>query len=394
MNDDDTAFRGGTRLFTIALALAALGVIGLVLGAIVAPREALAAYLTAFVYVTTIALGALVFLMIVHAMRAVWPTLLRRLVEGMTGVFPILAVLFIPIPFGLRSLYPWTRPESIHDEAERAVVELKLSYLNSGGFIARAVLYFVVWIGVSYLLRRSSAMQDRDPGFDARRRMHVISAVLLPVVAIALSLASVDWVMSLMPAWYSTMFPVYFFAGGFLGAIALLTVMTTAADRTGAILGINASHYYALGRLLLAFVIFWAYVAFFQFMLMWIANRPEEAVFYVARAHGGWRGMTIVMVFMSFALPFFVLLDYGIKRRRAPLTAMAVWLLVAHYLDVHWLVMPTVRPRGFPLHWVDLAALLAVAGITVVFAVLRLRGRALVPVNDPRLPGAIQYESL
>ncbi|MFT3773133.1 MAG: hypothetical protein QM820_47740 [Minicystis sp.] len=395
MNAEDTVFRGGQKIVRVAVVLAAVGFLVLLIGAFAAnPRDVLAAYLTAYGYVLSTALGALIFLMTIHAMRAGWPTLVRRLTEAVVGTFPILAVLFVPIALGMHVLYPWTNPEAIADVAEREVVLKKIAYLNSGAFMARAVVYFAIWIAVGHWLRRLSERQDGDPALDARRRMHALSAVLLPVVALALSFASVDWIMSLMPAWYSTMFPVYFFGGGFLGSLALLTIMTAAADRAGAILGINSSHYYALGRLMLAFTIFWAYVAFFQFMLIWIANKPEEATFYLERIHGGYRIQTGILVFTHFALPFFVLLDYGIKRRRGAITAVAVWILAAHYIDLHWLVIPATRPHGFPIHWVDLGALLVVSGITVLFGVLRLRGRALVPVHDPRLSEAIRYESL
>jgi hypothetical protein len=213
-------------------------------------------------------------------------------------------------------------------------------------------------------------------------------------VGLALSFAAFDWVMTLVPEWYSTMFPVRYFAGGFLGALAGLTVLTAAADRAGLVPGINDSHYYALGRLLLAFVIFWAYTEFFQLMLMWIADKPEEVTFYLARAKGGWLVLSVIVALAQFVIPFFLLLSYDLKRRRGPLTAVAVWLLVAHYLDVHWLVMPSAAPRGAPYHWIDLGALLAVGGAAVVYGVLRAGGERLYPAHDPALPEAIRYESL
>jgi hypothetical protein len=171
--------------------------------------------------------------------------------------------------------------------------------------------------------------------------------------------------------------------------------MTWAADRTGLIAGINSSHYYALGRLLLAFVIFWAYVQFFQFMLMWIANKPDEVTFYLARVKGGFLVETVVLVLAQFVVPFFVLLNYGLKRKRDQLAAVAAWLVLAHYVNVHWLVMPSGLPPGaHPLSWIDLAALLAVGGAAALFGVLRLRGVRMVPAHDPLLPDALRYESV
>jgi hypothetical protein len=224
--------------------------------------------------------------------------------------------------------------------------------------------------------------------------MYVASGLLLPLVALALSFAAFDWLMSLQPTWYSTMFPVYYFAGGFLGALSLLTVLSAAADGAGVIRGINSSHYYALGRLLLSFVIFWAYIAFFQLMLIWIANKPEEVTFYLDRIAGGWTAITVVLATAHFVVPFFVLLNYDIKRRRGALTVIAVWLLASCYLDVHWLVAPASRARGSLYNWIDLGALLAIGGITVIYGVYRMRGRALVPIHDPALPRALGYESV
>lgn len=389
----DILFRGGKRLQRAAAGCAVVGVIGLAIGALLDLDRFFISYLTAYAFAVSVALGALVFLMICHAMRAEWPTLIRRLTESIAGALPILAVLFIPLLFGLGRLYPWLHPETIESEVERELVEKKLAYLHGPFFVLRTIVYFAIWIGTWLLLSRLSRAQDRDPALPARSRMHALSAALLPLVALALSFAGFDWLMSLMPTWYSTMFPVYWFAGGFLASLALLTVLTAAADRTGTIRGINPSHYYALGRLLLAFVIFWAYVAFFQFMLQWLANIPEEVKFYIPRAHGGFAVESAVLTIVKFVVPFLALLPYGIKRRREQLTAVAVWILVACYIDVHWLVVPSIHPAKAPVHILDLVALLAVGGVTVLFAVWRARGHALVPLHDPALPRALRYDS-
>jgi hypothetical protein len=391
MNEEDVVvFSGGRSILRVAVPAAAVGVVAFVIGAVVETREALFAYLAAYTYVVSTALGALLFLMICHAMNAGWPTLLRRLTEAVVGTLPVLAALFLPIALGMAAIYPWVRPETIADEHQRRLVALKAAYLHPSWFIGRTVIFFAVWILTGFWLRRWS----RQTGAGASHRLYAASGVLLPLIALTLSFASFDWLMSLTPTWQSTMYPVYWFAGGFIGALALLTVLTSAADAAGLIRGITDSHYYALGRLLLAFVIFWAYIAFFQLLLIWIANKPEEVTFYLDRIRGGWRVMSAVLVVTQFVVPFFVLLNYDIKRRRGPLTVIAAWILAAHYLDAHWLVMPAARPAGPPLGWVDLAALLAVAGVTVIYGVLRLRGVPMVPLHDPALPDALRYESL
>ncbi len=389
---EDAIFRGGARLLRVSLVLTALGVVGLVIGAFLAPQQLFPAYLTAYAYAVSTALGALIFLMIGHAMNAGWPVVLRRLTETIVASLPLLALLFLPILFGLHLLYPWIRPEEMSDEVARHAVLAKRSYLNVPSFLIRTGVYLVVWVVVGELLRRWSLARDTDPHADVDRRLRAVSAGALPLVALTFSFAGFDWLMSLTPTWFSTMYPVYWFAGGFVAALALLTVLTFAAQRDGLLPEVTVFHYYALGRMLLAFVIFWAYAAYFQFFLIWLAHRPEEITFYIERVRGAWYPATVVLIAVQFIVPFFALLSYRLKHRPPLLAAVAAWVFAAHYLDVHWLVTPRFRPR-MPYHWLDLAALLAVGGACTAFSLSRLRGHAVVPVHDPALPRAIAYES-
>ncbi|WP_437643359.1 hypothetical protein [Sorangium sp. So ce362] len=388
-------FRGGRAIVTRSLGLALVGAVLLVAGAFVDRERLFYAYLAAYAYAVTTVVGALIFLMICHAMNATWPVAVRRLAEAIVGALPLLVVLFIPLLFGLDTLYgKWLRPESIGDEHVRAIVLHKQPYLNLPFFLVRTAIYFAVWLAFGALLLRGSLRGDASPAVADSGRLRTISVAGLPPVALTLSFASFDWLMSLAPTWISTMFPVYVFAGGFVAAIALLTVLAFAAERAGLLPGLRASHYYALGRLLLAFTIFWAYAAFFQFMLIWIANKPEEVEFYLHRSHGPWGPATLVLVLARFVIPFAILLNYRIKRRPAWLSAVAAWILLAHYLDMHWLVAPEASGARAPFHWLDLAALLAVVGPCVAFVALRLRGKPLAPINDPALPAAFRYESV
>ena len=395
MNQDTPRFHGGRRLFAVSLGLALLGILGLVIGLFVAPVRLAHSYLVAFAFVATVVAGALIFLMIVHAMRAGWPVAVRRLNEAVVGALPLVALLFVPLLFGLGRLYPWIAPLPDMDEHTLHLLEHKRPWLNQPAFVARTVLYFGLWIGAGALLRRWSLRRDRDPGLDVSQRMNTLSSVGLPLVGLALVFAAFDWLMSLEPTWVSSMYPIYVFAGGFVAAIALLTTLTFYAQRAGLLPGVTESHYYALGRLLLAFTIFWAYTAFFQFMLIWIANHPHEVTFYVKRFEGPWAAVSVALVLARFVVPFFVLLSYRLKRRPALLTAVAVWILAAHWIDIHWLVIPEYElARGFPYHWLDLAALFAVGGLSVAFAAYRLRGKPTMPVGDPSLPRALHYESV
>lgn len=395
MNHDVPRFQGGRRLLAGSLGLALLGALGLLLGAFVAPARLAFSYLTALASAATLAIGALIFLMIVHAMRAGWPVAVRRVVETIVSALPILALLFVPLLFVLDRLYPWLRPELVHEEHARHLLEHKRPYLNGPAFLVRAAVYFGIWIAVGALLRRWSLRRDADPARDVSTRFVNLSSLGLPLVGLALVFAAVDWMMSLDPLWVSTMYPINVFAGGFVAALALITALTFAMQRAGLLPGINESHYYALGRLLLAFTIFWAYTAFFQFMIIWIANNPHEVTFYLRRWRGPWAGITVILVFVRFVVPFFLLLSYRLKRQPARLAALSVWILAAHWIDVHWLIVPEhATAHGFPYHWLDLAALLAVGGISTAFAVYRLRGERTMPVGDPNLPRAIHYESV
>jgi hypothetical protein len=393
MSDESPIFHGGARVTKIAVLVAAASGVLLGIGAFVDSTQFFCAYLVAFAFAASIATGALIFLLIVHAMRAGWPTAVRRLLEGMVGAFPMLAVLFFPLCFGLSRLYPWLHLERL-DEAERRLVVHKLPYLNVPFFLARTGLFFAIWVTVAWLLRRWSFDRDRDPSAEVNGKLYRFSAGALPPVALATSFAAFDWLMSLTPAWFSTMYPVYFFGGGFVAAIAVLSGATLVAQRTGFLPRISDSHYYALGRLLLAFTVFWAYAAFFQFMLIWMGNRPDEVSFYVARAHGPWLAVSVVLVVGHFVLPFLVLLSYRLKRDGRWVAGIGAWIVALHYVDVHWLVAPAVRAQSFPFHWLDLPALLFVGGLVLAATLIGLRERPLVPIHDPRLDEALRYESL
>ncbi|EYF06917.1 hypothetical protein [Chondromyces apiculatus] len=395
MIHDAPRFQGGRRLFAASLGMSVLGAAGLLAGLLVNPDRLHFAYLAAFAWAATIATGGLVFLMICHAMRAGWPVALRRLTETIVSALPLLALLFVPLLFGLDRIYPWTHPEAAADEHVRHLLEHKRPYLNATGFVIRAGVYFAVWGVAGHLLRRWSLRRDEAPELDVDGRMNGLSAVGLPVVGLSLVFASFDWLMSLDPTWVSTMFPIYVFAGGFVGALGLLTALTCAAQRAGLLPGLNGSHYSALGRLMLAFTAFWAYAAFFQFLLIWSADHPHEVAFYLRRWEGPWKATTVALCAARFVVPFVMLLSYRLKRRPGYLAVVAAWIVVSHYVDMHWLVIPEARARAwFPYHWLDVAALLFFGGACVAFTTQRLRGKRAMPVGDPSLPRALQYESL
>lgn len=388
-----TPFQGGGRVAGLAAAVGALGLGLTAAGAATDPRQALASYLVAFVYWLGIALGALILLGALHAAKARWPVVLRRFLETIPQVIPLFVVLFVPIALGLRHLFVWVDPAGLTGELAHAVAH-KRPYLNVPFFLARAGVYFVVWILVAHLLRAWSVRQDQAGGHDLTLRQRRLGAGALPFLALTLSFASFDWMMSLDPRFYSTIFGVYWFAGSFLGCFAVLVIAAAATRADPAQFGhhLNADHVHALGKFMLAFTAFWAYIGFSQFMLIWIANVPEEVPWYLVRASSPWGKVGLFLAVFHFAVPFLVLLSRDLKRDPRKLAAVAGWLLLVHWLDLHWVIMPRVHEAGPSFSWLDATAFLGVGGATLAFLVLRMRGAATVPVRDPYLEESLRYQ--
>jgi len=388
-----TPFRGGGRVLGIAAAVAAAGLGLTALGALGDPRRALGAYLVAFVYWLGIALGALILLGALHATKARWPVVLRRFLETIPLTIPLFAVLFLPIALGMRHLFLWVEPAGLTGELLH-VVEHKRPYLNVPFFLARAALYFAVWTVVGALLRRWSVRQDQAGGHALTAAQRRLGTGALPFLALTLSFAAFDWMMSLDPRFYSTIFGVYWFAGSFLGAFAVLVLAARATralpDHFGAHL--NADHVHSLGKFLLAFTAFWAYIAFSQFMLIWIANIPEEVPWYVVRTGSPWGRVGIALAVGHFAIPFALLLSRDLKRDVRRLAWVAGWLLLVHYLDLYWVIMPRLHPDGPSPSWMDLTAFAGVGAAFLAALVLRMRGAATIPVRDPYLEESLRYQ--
>jgi hypothetical protein len=394
----------GRGLVLGALLVALLGGVGVGVGLVRAPERTLAAYLVAFAYAASIAVGALVLQCIGYAASARWLSVPRRLLDGIALAVVPLALLFVPLAAGAPWLYLWADPHAVAalPEETRALLEHKRPYLNVDGFAVRGAIYFAVWILAAGLLAAWSRQRDRvrpGPGASpeaALGRERAFASAAVPLVGFALTFAAFDWLMSLEPTWGSTIFGVYYFAGGFLGGIALLSVCAwRAARRPGSELAgvLTPHHMHALGRLLLAFTVFWAYVAYFQVFLIQIADRPDEVAFYLHRLHGSWRGFVWVLALGHFALPFLLLLPRALKQRAGYVGGLGAWLLVVHYLDVYWLVVPSVSPRGVAPDLADLAALALVGGVCVAFTAWLAARRPLVAYGDPMLPEGVAYAS-
>ncbi len=386
-------WEGGVRARNLAGAIGAGGLALTLLGGIVGdPRRALYAYLVAFVYWVGLALGALILLGSFHAASAKWPVVLRRFLESLPASLPLFVVLLVPILVGMRHLFPWVDLGALQGDL-RHLAEHRRPYLNVPFFVVRAAIYFAVWIGVSHLLRAWSVRQDTAGGYELTRRQRALGAGSLPFLALTMSFAAFDWMMSLDARFYSTIFGVYWFAGSFLGAFCVLAIAAAATrdDPTQFGAHMNLEHFHSLGKFILSFVAFWAYIAFSQFMLIWIANIPDEIPWYVVRIHGGWGWTGAFVAVLQFLVPFFMLLSRPLKRDPRRLARLAAWLLLVHWVDLYWMIMPSVNPdRPHPALW-DLTAFVGVGGLTVAFTLWRMHGVAAVPLRDPYLPDSLRY---
>jgi len=397
-------FAGGRTLMLRAGVLGVVGLAATAAGGALDARRALYAYLAAFVYWAGIALAAMVFLMANEAANSKWYIVVRRLLEALPTAITVLAVLFLPIALGAGLIFPWVDPHAAghaplqpwaHGEGKLAIHlwEHRRPWMNLPFFLFRAGLYFAIWLAVAALMRRWSLAQDGsgDPGL--KLKMRRLGAGGLPFVALAITFAAFDWQMSLSAFLFSTIFGVYWFAGSLVAAIAALILAAAAAAKEEPLKSaINANHIHSLGKYLFAFTAFWAYIAFSQYLLIWIANLPEEVPWYLVRTDSGWKGVGIFLALFQFVLPFLILMPRERKRRWGPLVFMSVWILAVHYVDIYWVVMPGLSPAGPRPSWMDLAAFLGVGGISVAWVVSRLRGHPILPARDPYLADSLHYE--
>jgi hypothetical protein len=388
-------FEGGRSAQNRALALAAGGLVLTLAGGLLDPRRALQAYHVAFVFWAGIAVGALLINMAFQAGKAKWYVVVRRVLETIPLSSTLFLLLAIPVLVGVGWLFPWADPAHLPGEL-RHLAEHRRPYLNVPFFVLRTVLYFAIWIAVSHLLHGWSTRQDSERGLSLTLKQRRLGAGALPFVGLAMTFAAFDWQMSLDLHLFSTIFGLYYFAGSFLAAFAVL-ILAVSASRAEGLPGalMNANHYHSLGKWLLAFVSFWAYIAFSQYLLMWIANLPEEVPWYLARNKAAWLPVGVFLVVFHFVVPFFTLLSRKLKRSPRALSFVAVWILIVHYVDVYWVMMPALRhdpEHGISPHWTDLTALVGVGAAAVAFVLWRLRGRAAVPVGDPYLQESLRYD--
>ncbi|HSP99882.1 MAG TPA: quinol:cytochrome C oxidoreductase [Candidatus Dormibacteraeota bacterium] len=392
---DLVARQDGTALARVTWLGAALGVGGLaaslVLGA-AQMRHFYFSWLVAFLYFLSIALGSLFFTLTLFVCRAGWSVALRRVVENVMATLPVFAVLFVPVWIGRHELFVWT---DAADVAKNRILQGQQPYLNDSFFLIRALVYFVAWSALAVYFSRQSQKQDDSGDERITRRLQALAAPGIVVFAVTLTLAAVDWVMSLDPEWYSTMIGVYYFSGALLASFAFVIVAIAAIQMRGPLRGVvTIEHVHDLGKLLFGFTVFWAYIAFSQYFLIWYANIPEETAYYIDRAHGSWATIGKVLIVGHFVVPFLFLMPRAAKRSVPLLVAAALWLLVMHFIDIYWCVMPVFLEHGASIGALDATTMLAVGGFFLAAFGWVSSRRALVPLGDPRLAESLSFENV
>lgn len=380
---DPGVMKVSTRMKTVYAVLMFLGLVGFILTLVRDPARAWHGYIVGYFYFTTIAVGGLFFAAIQHLTSAGWSVNIRRLVESLTAFLPIAFVGGILLLFVGADVYSWFDPEIV---ANDPILEGKASYLNMTFFGIRLVIFLGLWLFFAKLIVGRSLKQDQTGDESLTTKLMKPSVIFMLIFALTYSFFSVDVLMALEPHWFSTIFGVYCFAGLFQSTMACTILLAVHFMKKGQLTGyVDENHLHDLGKFLFAFTVFWAYIAFSQYMLIWYANLPEETIFFVPRSHGSWMWVSIGLIVFKFIVPFFALLPRWAKRSPAHLVAISILILVMQFVDIYWLVFPNLNHDEVIFSFSEILIFCGFAGL-FLFTVTRFLSRhKIVPVKDPRI---------
>lgn len=379
---DAVAFPSNLNLVKPCLSVGIIGLIASAIGYFINTDQFFFSYLTSFVFFTSFALAALILVMIHHITRSSWGITIRRIPEALSSYLWIWAIFAIPVLFGIHTLYHWSHSDAV---AADPILLGKSAYLNQTFFIIRQFVYFAIWGWLGYKLHQTSVEQDETGDWGLQTLQRKISAPGILLFALTVAFASFDWLMSIDPHWFSTMFGVYFFAMSFQALFPALILLVFFFHKKGILKNtIGSAHIYDLGAWFFAFTVFYAYIAFSQFLLIYYANIPEETLWFHHRMEGGWEFIAYGLLFGRFIIPFLMLLNRSTKKKTKVLIITSVLVIVMHFLEVFWIVMP-VFEHGIHMSWIDIATLLGLGGVFLALFFSRLRQHKIVPVNDPKL---------
>ena len=354
-------------------------------------------YLANYIYCLSFCLGALFFVLVQHVVRAGWSATVRRVAELLAYTIPFWAVLFAPILVAVFTnhghLYEWSKGAG----EVPAIVEMKLDYLNPGWFLFRALIYFAIWCIAARLYFRMSREQDETGSTEITLKLQRWAGPFIIMFALALNFAAFDWVMSTDAEWYSTIFGVYIFAAGMLSFFAVMILTCYMMQRNGRMEKyVNTEHYHDLAKFQFGFIVFWSYIAFSQFLLYWYANIPEETLWYKHRLDlsTGWRPLAYLLIALHFAVPFLGTLPRAVRRNKNLLAGWACFILVVHWLDMTFLVMPNVGPASYMLLLGHFVCWIGMVSIFLAFFLYRVGETPMVATRDPWLPDALAYQQM
>jgi hypothetical protein len=389
MNITQEPYSQLNRVQKYSLIIGALSLALCVVGAFFNWEQFFRSYLLAYIFWIGIALGCLAILMMYYLVGGLWGVVIRRLLEAGTRTFPLMVLLFVPLVFGLRDLYIWARPETI---AGDELLRQKSAYLNIPFFLIRTAIYFFIWIAITYFLTKWSLEQDRTAEPSLVRRLRTLSGPGMVLYWITASFASVDWIMSLEPHWFSTVYGMIIIAGQVLVTLAFIILVSLFLSEYEPLSNaISSARFHDLGNLLLTFLILWAYVGFSQYLITWSGNATDENTWYLHRTRGGWEWIGLSLMVLYFFLPFLLLLSRYVKRRARMVSAIAMVVIFMHLIHTIWLIEPAFHQTTLYVHWMDFVLPVGIGGIWIGVFIHGLKGRALLPIHDPRLEEALEH---
>ena len=377
------------RLQQRAFAVGVVGAILCAIGWLRWPSQFFQSYLVAFLFILGLSLGSLGLLMLQHLTGGHWGIIIRRPLEAAMRTLWLVALLFVPVIFGMKYLYgAWLNAPAT---GEGALSNFQRTYLTTNNFIIRAVIYFAVWLALVAFLERWSRQQDVDTANRAlRRKFKMLSGPGIILYVFGVGFASIDWAMSLSPHWFSTIYGFIFVVGEVISSLCLVIAIAVLLSRTAPMAGlIQPRHLSDLGKLLLAFIMLWAYFSFSQLLIIWSGNLPDEISFYRSRLYGSWGFVAVIVLIFHFFAPFFMLLSRDLKRSASLLPKVAVLLIVMRLVDLFWTTRPEFTASALP-SWFDVIVPVTLGGLWLAFFARNLKGQPLLPLGDPRLKEAIE----
>ncbi len=380
---DSLQFPADSKVPRALFGLGAVGLIASLVGYFLDADQFFFSYLVSFVFFTGIALAALLMVMLHHITRSSWGVLVRRMSESFTANIWIWGIFLIPVLLGIHNLYHWSHEDAVIADK---ILKGKSSYLNTPFFIARQFIYFAIWGYLGYKLHKTSVEMDKTGDWGLTTLLRKVSAPGIPLFALTIAFASFDWLMSLDPHWFSTMFGVYFFSISFQSFWPIMILMIFFMQSKGILKNtIRDVHIYDLGAWFFAFTIFYAYIAFSQFLLIYYANLPEETLWYFHRLEGSWKYIAYGLLICRFAIPFLVLLNREAKKNRKILGAVSVLVIAIHFAEIYWIALPVLYEHGIHFSWMDITTFLGLGGIFFGLFFRTFKKHDMVPVNDPKL---------